>query len=108
MGMHPPQPVPAPVHDLIDATSVHPCPLMAEQIVSLVTLLHEHTVAVPGIEPTPTVGAESPIGATSPPSDDGVSRSPRAMAASASYPDASPTRIPPSTRPSTGSTTKRR
>src|SRR5207253_2316892 len=50
-GTHDPQPVPARVHDLMAATSVHPPVVTASTTVAFVTLWQLHTIAESGNAP---------------------------------------------------------
>src|SRR4051812_46240530 len=82
-GTQPPQPVPADVHAFSAGKSWHPSPTAA-RTAPAVTLLHEHSTAPSGMEPTPTDPAAPPPGATRDATLAGVGRSPRAIATSAS------------------------
>ncbi len=98
-GRQPPQPVPAFVHSLISSTEVRFLSRMASQIWPLLTLLHEQTWvslgmvvrAAPALLPSLLPSSNSPGGIAS-----GLSL--LASIDSCPYSEASPTRMPPSSR----------
>src|SRR5690554_4461243 len=91
-GKHEPHDVPALVHSLTPARSVHPCSVTAARTVPAVTLLHEHTVA--------WLGSSAEGRSTAPSGSSHPAGSPSRLAPTRgrneAYADASPTRIPPS------------
>ncbi len=101
MGTHEPQPVPAFVHDLTEATSVQPLSLMAQVICPLVTAWQEHTCASSGsARSTPPAGATRDPGSAG----SGLPTSGRRVA----YWLASPTSTPPSRTCASSETTSLR
>ncbi|MNW64098.1 hypothetical protein D3C74_423450 [compost metagenome] len=85
--------MPALVHDLTAATSVHACSVTPERIVPAVTLLHEQTVASSGSSSPAAPPPDEPSGSRNAPGSPGSSRP--TMGRSDAYGVASPTNTPP-------------
>ncbi|CPU65346.1 Uncharacterised protein [Mycobacteroides abscessus] len=91
-GRHDPQLVPARVHALTPARSVHPCSVTAPRIVPAPTLLHEQTVASSGSSRS---GAPPPDPSGSRNSPGSPGSSVPSVGRSDAYGAASPTNTPP-------------